>query len=61
MIRDVDMERLLGAGLENIDNDKYNNFDFITPEYYGSYFYDLIYFGPDCDRCQLHCKNGACA
>lgn len=59
-MRDIDVERLLSIGLENIDSDHYKNFDFLTPEYEGSYFYDLICFGLDCDRCPLHCKNGAC-
>lgn len=59
-MRDIDMERLLSVGLENIDNYKYNNFDFLTTEYKGIYFNGLICFGLDCDMCPLHCKNGMC-
>lgn len=59
-MRDIDMERLLGVGLENIDNDKYNNFEFLTQEYDGGYFAGLMCSDVECCECPLHYNNWEC-
>lgn len=59
-MRDVDIERLLGVGLENIDNDRYNNFDFLTTEYDGEYFAGLMCSDIECCECPLYYNNWEC-
>lgn len=59
-MRGIDMERLLGVGLENIDNDKYNNFDFLTQEYNGVYSVGLMCSDIECYECPLRYNNWEC-